>query len=252
MRSNAGRGASASGGTRVNGRPNRSSTVVMNLSTPMPSRTYLRRALSRLVRSPVSMNTRTMASATLVASSGRTMMPVSLAKSLCPVMPPTPRRNHTPGSTPKPSFTSTAVKAMSLVSSSTAILPAPSIGDVEFARQTGQRTVVEDVIMPFTRVRPGVDQFLRIDTGGRRARDVADVVGAGAARTESEILNALDQRHRMLRRNFAKLQIGARGDVAERPAQLFGQIRQPSELPVLEDAVGDAQPAHVGSCAGAT
>ena len=120
------------------------------------------------------------------------------------------------------------------------------IGDVEFARQTGQRTVVEDVIMPFTRVRPGVDQFLRIDTGGRCARDVADVVGAGAARTESEILNALDQRHRMLRRNFAKLQIGARGDVAERPAQLFGQIRQPRELPVLEDAVGDAQPAHVG------
>ena len=45
---------------------------------------------------------------------------------LWPVMPPTARRNQTPGSTPKPSFTSTAEKPMSLVSSSTGITPAPS------------------------------------------------------------------------------------------------------------------------------
>ena len=57
---------------------------------PMPSSTYFSRALRRLVRSPRSMKTRTMASATLVASAGLTMMPVSLAKSLWPVMPPMP------------------------------------------------------------------------------------------------------------------------------------------------------------------
>ena len=72
------------------------------------------------------MKTRTIASATLVASSGFTTTPVSRAKSLWPVMPPSIRRNQTPGSTPKPSFTSTAWKPMSLVSSSTGMMPAPS------------------------------------------------------------------------------------------------------------------------------
>ena len=39
---------------------------------------------------------------------GLTMTPVSRAKSLWPVMPPSVRRNQTPGSTPKPPCTSTA------------------------------------------------------------------------------------------------------------------------------------------------
>ena len=56
--------------------------------SPMASSTYFIRALLRLVRSPWSMNTRTMASATLVASAGLTITPVSRAKSLWPVMPP--------------------------------------------------------------------------------------------------------------------------------------------------------------------
>ena len=88
--------------------------------------TYFSRALLRLVRSPWSVNTRTTASATLVASAGRTTTPVSRAKSLCPVMPPSIRRNQTPASTPKPSLTSTAWKPMSLVSSSAAMMPPPS------------------------------------------------------------------------------------------------------------------------------
>ena len=48
------------------------------------------------------------------------------AKSSWPVMPPRPSRNHTPASTPAPSCTVTAVKAMSLVSSSTGMTPPPS------------------------------------------------------------------------------------------------------------------------------
>ena len=42
------------------------------------------------------------------------------------LMSPSARRNQTPGSTPKPSITSTAWKPMSFVSSSTGIVPAPS------------------------------------------------------------------------------------------------------------------------------
>ena len=119
-------------------------------------------------------------------------------------------------------------------------------GDVELARQSRQRAVVEDVIMPLAGIFAGVEQFLRIDPGRRRARDVADVVGAGAARAQAEILNALDQRHGVLRRNLAHLQIGAGGDVAERPAQPLGEIGHAGELPVLQDAVRNPQPAHVG------
>ena len=50
--------------------------------------------------------------------------------------------------------------------------------DIELARQAVERTVVEDVKMPFACVGTGVDQFLRVDTGGRRSGDVPDVVGA--------------------------------------------------------------------------
>ena len=119
-------------------------------------------------------------------------------------------------------------------------------GDVELARQARQRAVVEDVIVPLAGIFAGVENFLRIDPGRRRPRDVADVVGAGAARTQAEVLNALDQRHGVLRRDLPHLQIGARGDVAERAAQRLDQIGKPRKLPMLHDAVGNAQPAHVG------
>ena len=78
----------ASAGTRTSLRPSLSSTSARYLSKPKASSTYFSRALLRLVRSPWSMKTRTMASATSVASSGFTITPVSRAKSLWPVMPP--------------------------------------------------------------------------------------------------------------------------------------------------------------------
>ena len=119
-------------------------------------------------------------------------------------------------------------------------------GDVEFARQSCQRAVVKDVIMPFAGILARVEDFLRIDPGGRRSRDVANVVGAGTARAQAEILDTFDQGHSMLGRNFAHLQIRAGSDVAERPAQLLGKIGHPRELPVLHDAVRNPQTAHVG------
>ena len=81
---------------------------------------------------------------------------------------------------------------MSLVSSSTGIDAGAVERDVELARQAVKRALVEDVEVPFARVGPGVDQFLRIDAGGRRAGDVADVVGARAARAQPEVLHAFD------------------------------------------------------------
>ena len=182
---------------------------------PMPSMTYFSRALSRLVRSPVSMNTRTMASATLVASAGLTMMPVSLAKSLWPVMPPIPEAKPDAGLDAETVLHLDRGKGDVVGVFEHRDLAGAVEGDVELARQSRQRAVVENVIVPFAGICAGVEQFLRIDPGGRRARDVADVVGAGAARAQAEVLDALDQRHAVLRRNFPDLEIGAGGDMGE-------------------------------------
>jgi len=100
--------------------------------------------------------------------------------------------------------------------------------------------------MPLPRIGPRIQNLLRIDTCGRRARDVADIVSAGAARAQAKVLNALDQGDRVLRRDLAHLQIRARRDVTIWPAQLFGEIGHAGKLPVLHDTVRNPQPAHVG------
>ena len=46
--------------------------------------------------------------------------------------------------------------------------------------------------------------------------------------------------------DLADLQIGARGDMRVAAAIALGEVGKPGELPVLEDAVRDAQAAHVG------
>ena len=118
--------------------------------------------------------------------------------------------------------------------------------DIELARQAVERAIVQDVEVPFARVGPRVDQLLRVDAGGRRAGDVADVVGAGAARPQAEALDAFDHLDRVLRLDLADLQVRARRHMRVRPAAALGEIGDAGELPVLQDAVRNAQPAHVG------
>ena len=103
-------------------------------------------------------------------------------------------------------------------------------GDVELARQAVERAVVENVEMPFARERPRIDQLLRIDAGGRRAGDVADVVGAGAARAEPQILHRLDHGDRIVRLDFADLNVGARRDVRVAAAVTLGEVGKTGEL----------------------
>ena len=193
------------------------------------------------------MKTRTTASAALVASSGLTITPVSRAKSLWPVMPPSIE--------PEPDARLDAEAVLHLDGLEADVVgvlqhrddAAAVEADVELARNAVERTVVENVEMPFARIRARVEQFLRIDAGGRRAGDVADIVGAGAARAQAEILDRLDHRDRVLRRDLAHLQIGARRHVRVAAGVAFGEIGEAGELPVREDAVRDAQPAHIGA-----
>ena len=174
------------GGTRASLRPSFSSTSARNFSMPMLSSTYFSRALLRLVRSPWSMKTRTIASATLVASA-RLHDHAGVARE---ILVAGDAAEHEP----KPDARLDAEAVLHLDR-----LKADVVGvlqhrndaaaverDVELARQAVERAVVEDVEVPFARIGPRVDQLLRIDAGGRRAGDVADVVGAGAARAQAE------------------------------------------------------------------
>ena len=123
-------------------------------------------------------------------------------------------------------------------------------GDVELARQAVERTVVEDVEMPFARVGTRVDKLLRVDACGRRAGDVADIVGAGAARAQAEILDRLDHGDRIRRLDLADLDIGAGRHMRITAAVALGEVGEAGELLRLDDPVRDAQPAHVGVLVG--
>ena len=91
------------------------------------------------------MKTRTIASATGVASSACRMTPVSRAKSLV-AGDAAERETETDARLDAaPSITSTAWKPMSLVSSSVGDAAAAVERDVELARQAVERAIVEDV-----------------------------------------------------------------------------------------------------------
>src|SRR5207302_5125128 len=117
--------------------------------------------------------------------------------------------------------------------------------DIELARNAVERAVVENVEVPFARVGPRVDQLLRVDTGGRRTSDIADVVGAGAARAQAEIQNSFDHGDCVLRLDLAHLQVGARGDMPVAAGMALREFGKAGELPVLDDANGNALAAHV-------
>ncbi len=94
--------------------------------------------------------------------------------------------------------------------------------------------------------RPRVVEFLRVDAGGRAAGNVADIVGARATCGETEFLYGQQKIDRVLRRNLANLQVGARRHIGIAAAERIRRIGQAAHLPGVQDAVGNAQPAHEG------
>ncbi len=102
--------------------------------------------------------------------------------------------------------------------------------DIELARQAVERAIVENVEVPLARIGARIDQLLAVDAGGRRAGDVADIVGAGAARAQAEVLHRFDHIDRVLGLDLADLQIGAGGDVGVAAAIALGQIGDAGKL----------------------
>jgi hypothetical protein len=104
--------------------------------------------------------------------------------------------------------------------------------------------------MPFARVRAGIDQFLRIDAGGRRAGDIADVVGAGAARAQPRSCTASIMATEFFRFDLADLDVGAGRDMRVAAAVCSGEVGEPGELCGFQNSVRQPQAAHVGILVG--
>ncbi len=117
---------------------------------------------------------------------------------------------------------------------------------VELARNAVEGAVVENVEVPVARVGPRVDELLRIDSGGRRAGDVADVVGPRTARTQADIQDVLDQGNGAFGLYFADLEIGPRRHMGISAAIALGRVGYAFKLRGLENPIGNAKPAHVG------
>src|SRR5262249_16703248 len=75
--------------------------------------------------------------------------------------------------------------------------------DVELAGDAVELAMVHDVVMHRPRVRPRVEELLRIDAGGRAASDVADVIGPRALHDDAKILQRLDDADTVLRLDLA-------------------------------------------------
>ncbi len=99
--------------------------------------------------------------------------------------------------------------------------------------------------MPFAREGPRVDQLLAADARCGVAGHVADIVGARAARIQPNILQPLDDIGRVLGRDLTNLQVGAGGDMRIAAAEPIGEIGHAGELPMPQNAIRDAQAAHV-------
>ena len=104
--------------------------------------------------------------------------------------------------------------------------------------------MLQDGVVELAAQRPGVDQLVRIDAGGRAPGDVAQIVGPGAARREPEALDLGHHVEDRLRTDLAQLQIGPRGYVGITACMSLRDIGDAAQLMGVEDAVRDPQPAH--------
>src|SRR6185312_3490943 len=86
----------------------------------------------------------------------------------------------------------------------------------------------QDIVVQSLCERTNVEQFIGSETAAGRSRDVADIVGAGAAGRQTEVLQMDEDLDDILRAQFANLEVGARGDVSAAcaPVRDFGDAAQ--------------------------
>ena len=90
-----------------------------------------------------------------------------------------------------------------------------------------------------------VDQLLRVDAGGGRASDIANVVRAGAAVEDAKVGQSHQDIGRIAGADLANLKVRARRYVGVAPAVRLGEVRHAAKLPRIDDAARKAKPAHI-------
>src|SRR5690349_17628471 len=91
-----------------------------------------------------------------------------------------------------------------------------------------------------------VEQLHRIDAGSRIASDVANVVGARAARVQADALDAAQNLWRVLWLNETNLKIRTRRYLHVTGRELVGDFGDFTKLKRFELAAGNPQASHVG------
>src|SRR5208283_2670882 len=81
-------------------------------------------------------------------------------------------------------------------------------GDIEFAWQTIERALIQNMKVPRARIGPCIDELAWTDSCRCVPSHIADIVGARTASCQAQILHALDNMDRVLRRDLPELQIG--------------------------------------------
>jgi hypothetical protein len=103
-------------------------------------------------------------------------------------------------------------------------------GDIKFAGEIEELAVVENDLRELMAERERVVEFGGIDAGGGIAGDVADVVGAGAARMKAGALNAAENFGRVFGFDEANLKIRAGGDLDVAGGEFVGDAGDFAEL----------------------
>ena len=104
--------------------------------------------------------------------------------------------------------------------------------------------MVQNVVVEPAGQRTGVDQLLRIDAGGGAAGQVADIVGPGAARCQTELVDRGQHLDRVSSADLADLQVRSGGDMKIAAAILLFDRRQPLRLMGGQGSRGQTQPQH--------
>src|SRR6516162_4825237 len=104
--------------------------------------------------------------------------------------------------------------------------PAAVKGDVEFARQPVEFAVVQNVVIELPGQRARIDQLLRIDAGSWAAGQIANVVGAGAARGQPQLVDRGQHLDGMRGPDLTDLEIGSGGDVEITAPEALGDRAQ--------------------------
>src|SRR5918999_635287 len=110
--------------------------------------------------------------------------------------------------------------------------------------------MIEDVVMEFPRQWARIDELLRIDPSSRGSGDVTDIIRPGTAVDDAKLIEAHQHLWPILGLDLPDLEVRTRGDMAVATRIALGEIRDPAELEGTQDAIGQAQAAHVGVLCG--